>query len=227
MTLPLWRTISKIQLTSWPTYESYTGPLGAQTLTDILGSHLWPPVSNPRSAMVGDNGTVADDKGIGMDRTVRDWELASQGNIVRPLPRNTNLWNRPLTTCLLFFPPRSLHFCAALRKDRNPAHLRFPLRWRRPSSRPCSTMEYSQKATLMMRAYAEVLIAPRISSRTRPSFWRDGHPAIGFSSFSAPQAFQTRKDAQGNHPDRVEAEAMQLEGYTQVEVNAMGERLWR
>ena len=33
------RTISGIQLASWRTYESYTGVLGLQTLTNILGSH--------------------------------------------------------------------------------------------------------------------------------------------------------------------------------------------
>jgi alpha-glucuronidase len=28
------------QLTSWRTYENYTGPLGLQTLTDITGNHF-------------------------------------------------------------------------------------------------------------------------------------------------------------------------------------------
>src|SRR5581483_4349588 len=32
-------TIESIQLTSWRTYENYTGPLGLQTLTDITGNH--------------------------------------------------------------------------------------------------------------------------------------------------------------------------------------------
>ena len=42
----LWHTIprssrrsSRMQLTSWRTYENYTGPLGLQTLTDIVGNH--------------------------------------------------------------------------------------------------------------------------------------------------------------------------------------------
>src|ERR1051325_3816717 len=33
------RTIDALLLSSWPAYENYTGPLGAGTLTDILGSH--------------------------------------------------------------------------------------------------------------------------------------------------------------------------------------------
>ena len=32
-------TINSIQLTSWRTFENYTGPLGLQTLTDIVGDH--------------------------------------------------------------------------------------------------------------------------------------------------------------------------------------------
>src|SRR5262249_36081906 len=32
-------TIDQIQLSSWRTFENYTGPLGLQTLTDIVGNH--------------------------------------------------------------------------------------------------------------------------------------------------------------------------------------------
>src|SRR5439155_21979126 len=33
------KTITDMQLGSWRTYENYTGPLGLQTLTDIVGNH--------------------------------------------------------------------------------------------------------------------------------------------------------------------------------------------
>ena len=36
------QTISDLQLDSWPVYESYTGPLGAGTLTNITGNHYDP-----------------------------------------------------------------------------------------------------------------------------------------------------------------------------------------
>ncbi len=36
------QTISKLQLSSWQIYESYTGPLGAGTLTNIVGNHYDP-----------------------------------------------------------------------------------------------------------------------------------------------------------------------------------------
>jgi alpha-glucuronidase len=62
-------TISAMLLSSWHIYESYTGPLGVGTLTDIVGSHYEP---NPDSAEHNGWGQWirADSQGIGMDRTV-------------------------------------------------------------------------------------------------------------------------------------------------------------
>ena len=63
------RTIAKLQLDSWPVYESYTGPLGAGTLTNITGNHYDP---GPESSEENGWGQWhrADHQGIGMDRTI-------------------------------------------------------------------------------------------------------------------------------------------------------------
>jgi alpha-glucuronidase len=63
------KTISAMQLSSWHVYESYTGPLGAGTLTNILGNHYDP---GPESSEQNGWGQWhrADHQGIGMDRTV-------------------------------------------------------------------------------------------------------------------------------------------------------------
>jgi alpha-glucuronidase len=62
-------TISGVLLDSWPAYERYTGPLGAGTLTDIIGVHYGPGIESSERNGWGQwhraNGT-----GIGMDRTV-------------------------------------------------------------------------------------------------------------------------------------------------------------
>jgi alpha-glucuronidase len=63
------RTISDMQMASWHIYESYTGSLGAQTLTDILGSHYGPGVESSERNGWG-QWHRADHEGIGMDRTV-------------------------------------------------------------------------------------------------------------------------------------------------------------
>src|SRR5258708_3826941 len=40
------QTIVDLELKSWPAYENYTGPLGAGTLTDIIGVHYGPAVES-------------------------------------------------------------------------------------------------------------------------------------------------------------------------------------
>ena len=63
------RTITQMQLDSWHTYESYTGPLGVGTLTNILGNHYDPgPESSERNGW--GQWHRADHQGLGMDRTV-------------------------------------------------------------------------------------------------------------------------------------------------------------
>jgi alpha-glucuronidase len=62
------QTIEQIQLTSWRTYENYTGPLGLQTLTDITGNHYGVNVEASERNGWG-QWHRADESGVGMDRT--------------------------------------------------------------------------------------------------------------------------------------------------------------
>jgi alpha-glucuronidase len=62
-------TIDAMLLSSWNIYESYTGPLGAGTLTNILGDHYSPNVESSERNGWG-QWHRADHDGIGMDRTV-------------------------------------------------------------------------------------------------------------------------------------------------------------
>lgn len=63
------KMIAAMQLSSWRTYEDYTGPLGLGTLTNILGDHYSP---DPESAENNGWGQWirADHNGVGMDRTM-------------------------------------------------------------------------------------------------------------------------------------------------------------
>jgi alpha-glucuronidase len=63
------KAINNLQLSSWKVYEEYTGPLGAGTLTNILGNHYDP---GPESSEENGWGQWhrADHNGIGMDRTI-------------------------------------------------------------------------------------------------------------------------------------------------------------
>ncbi len=62
-------TVNDIQLSSWRTYEDYTGPLGLQTLTDITGNHYSVNVEASERNGWG-QWHRADAERVGMDRTV-------------------------------------------------------------------------------------------------------------------------------------------------------------
>ncbi len=61
--------VNKLELDSWHIYESYTGPLGVGTLTDIIGIHFGPGIESAERNGWG-QWIRADNNGIGMDRTV-------------------------------------------------------------------------------------------------------------------------------------------------------------
>ncbi|NII09536.1 alpha-glucuronidase family glycosyl hydrolase [Oleiagrimonas sp. C23AA] len=62
-------TVNQVLLPSWRTYEDYTGPLGLQTLTNILGPHYGPAPQSQEHNGWG-QWFRATHKGVGMDRTV-------------------------------------------------------------------------------------------------------------------------------------------------------------
>jgi alpha-glucuronidase len=63
------QTVTAMLLSSWQVYESYTGPLGAGTLTDILGSHYGPGVESSERNGWG-QWHRADHQEVGMDRSI-------------------------------------------------------------------------------------------------------------------------------------------------------------
>ena len=95
------KTISAMQLSSWRTYEDYTGPLGLGTLTNILGDHYSP---DPESAEHNGWGQWirADHNGVGMDRTI-----ATGTGFIGQYPPAVQQIYESLTNCpdhlLLFF----------------------------------------------------------------------------------------------------------------------------
>lgn len=93
-------TITHMSMESWPAYENYTGNLGLQTLTDILYTRFGP---NPYHAEHNGWGqwTRTYHENIGMDRTVSNGtgysgrypsELASMYENVSTTPDNLLLW---------------------------------------------------------------------------------------------------------------------------------------
>jgi alpha-glucuronidase len=95
------RTLDDLQLRSWHVYESYTGPLGAGTLTNITGNHYDPaPDSSERNGW--GQWHRADHEGIGMDRT-----MATGTGFIGQYPPEVQKLYEPVKSCpdnlLLFF----------------------------------------------------------------------------------------------------------------------------
>jgi alpha-glucuronidase len=95
------QTITKLQLDSWPVYESYTGFLGVGTLTNITGNHYDPgPMSSEENGW--GQWHRADHQGIGMDRTI-----ATGTGYIGQYPAEVQKLYEPLANCpdnlLLFF----------------------------------------------------------------------------------------------------------------------------
>lgn len=63
------RTVDAMQMKSWHVYESYTGPNGMGTLTNILGHHFGPGIESAERNGWG-QWFRGEKDGIGMDRTV-------------------------------------------------------------------------------------------------------------------------------------------------------------
>src|SRR6202012_1545062 len=70
-------TIGAMQMSSWRTYENYTGPLGLQTLTDITGNHYGVSVEASENNGWGQSHRGVP-RGVGMDRPAADTGLTEQ-----------------------------------------------------------------------------------------------------------------------------------------------------
>ena len=204
------QTISQMQLASWHAYENYTGPLGAQTLTDILGSHYGPGVESSERNGWG-QWHRANDKGIGMDRTVATG-TGYVGQYRAPVAARYESIETTPDELLLFFHhvpyTLPLHSGKTVIQHIYDSHYEgaelaadFARRWN------------SLKGRIDDEPHADVLA--RLEYQAGHAIvWRDAICNWFLRASGIPDA----KGRAGHHPNRVEAEAMQLQGYVPVEV---------
>ena len=199
------RTVVGLELDSWPVYEKYTGPLGAGTLTDIINIHYGPA---PESSEYNGWGQWhrADDKGVGMDRTV----ATGTGYIGQYRPAVAKLYEQ-LATCpdelLLFM--HHVPYTHVLKSGKTviqhiydshyegaEAAAGFVRRWR------------ALKGRVDQARYEEVLA--RLEYQAGHALvWRD---AI-CNWFLRKSGIADAKGRVGHDANRIEAEAMRLAGY--------------
>jgi alpha-glucuronidase len=197
-------TIVDMLLKSWRTYESYTGPLGAGTLTDVTNSHYGPGVgSNTSGGWTPWHG--ADATGIGRGRTA-----AGSGFIAQYRPAVAKRFEA-IETCpdeLLLFMHR-VPYSHTLKSGKTviqhiyDAHYagaadaaRLPQQWE------------SLKGKIDGERYNAVL-KRLIYQAGHAQLWRD---AV-CNWFLDKSGIADSEGRVGNYPNRFEAEVMQAEGY--------------
>jgi alpha-glucuronidase len=199
------KTIVKLQLDSWPTYEKYTGPLGAGTLTDIIHVHYGPaPDSSERNGW--GQWHRADEKGVGMDRTVE----TGTGYIGQYSPPVAAIYES-LGSCpddLLLFMHHVpytyvLHSGKTVIQHIYDSHYEgaeeadgFVARWK------------SLKGKVDDERYRDILARLEYQAG-HAEVWRDSV----CSYFLRKSGIPDTKGRVGHFPGRVEAEAMKLDGY--------------
>jgi alpha-glucuronidase len=204
-------TITQMAVESWPAYENYSGNLGIQTLTDILYTHFGP---NPQSQ--DNNGwgqwTRADHETIGMDRTVSNGtgfsgtyppQIAAMYENISTTPDDLLLWfhHVPYTQRLKSGKTVIQHFYDAHYAGAETAQT-FAARWQ------------SLQGKIDDQRFDEQLYRLRYQAG-HSIVWRDA--IVDF--YHNISGIADDYNRVGNHPWRIEAEDMDLNGYKFYTVN--------
>lgn len=203
-------TVVNLQLSSWRTYENYTGPLGLQTLTDITGNHYGVSVEASERNGWG-QWHRADNEGVGMDRSA----ATGTGYSAQYRPSVAAMYEKADSTpddLLLFFHHVSykykLHSAKTVIQSLYDSHYdgaetaqRYAQEWKALEGR------------LDDRRYKEVLAQLEYQAG-QAQVWRD---AV-CNWFLKESGIADERGRVGKYPGRVEAEAMTLDGYAMAGV---------
>jgi alpha-glucuronidase len=199
------QTVMDLELRSWRVYESYTGPLGVGTLTDILHGHYGPGIETAEGNGWG-QWIRADQQGIGMDRTV-----ATGTGYIGQYPAQVASIYETLERCpdslLLFFhhvPYKYvLHSGKTLIQEIYDSHYQGA-----SEAQQFSDMWRLLRGKVDEQRYHAVL--QRLGYQAGHAIvWRD---AI-CNWFQRESGIADSRGRVGHDANRIEAEAMQLEGY--------------
>ncbi|GIZ38015.1 hypothetical protein CKM354_000144200 [Cercospora kikuchii] len=204
-------TIAEMSMQSWPAYENYTGNLGIQTLTDILYTHFGP---NPQSQDGNGWGqwTRADNEGIGMDRTVSN----GTGYAGQYPPQVAQLFENISTTpddLLLWF--HHVPYTHILKSGKSVAQHFYDAHYAgAETAQNFVTLWNSLHGLIDAERYNEVLYRQEFQAG-HSIVWRD---AINNWIYNL-SSIEDTSSRVGNHPWRIEAEDMHLDGYEIYDVS--------
>ena len=205
------KIMTEISMESWPAYENYSGNLGIQTLTDILYTHYGP---NPASQ--DNNGwgqwTRADHKTVGMDRTCWNGtcfsgqyppEIYQMYEDLDSTPDNYVLWFHHVNWTHV------LHSGKTVIQHFYDAHY--------------EGAETAQKFAKMMTTLKGKIDSERFDEMMYRQTYQAGHSIVWRDAivdyYWNMTGIEDQHGRVGNHPWRIDASTMQLDGYKPYVVN--------
>jgi alpha-glucuronidase len=199
-------TIAGIQLTSWRTYENYTGPLGLQTLTDITGNHYGVNVEASERNGWG-QWHRADEAGVGMDRTAATG-TGYIGQYREPVAKMYESLDNCPDDLLLFM--HHVPYTYKLKSGKTVIQYIYDSHYEGADAVAATVAQWKTLAGLVdERRYHDVLSQLEYQAG-HAAVWRDA-VTTWFARASKIADAAGRVD---HYPGRVEAEAMTLTGYT-------------
>jgi alpha-glucuronidase len=203
-------TIARIQLDSWRTYENYTGPLGLQTLTDIVGNHYGVAVEASERNGWG-QWHRADERGVGMDRTV----ATGTGFIGQYSPSVARLYES-LETCpddlILFM--HHVPYTHLLRSGKTVIQYIYDSHYEGAEAVARYVREWKSLQDRIDDGRYEEVLAQLQYQAGQAIVWRD---AVSNWFLRASGIPDSRRRV-GFYPGRIEAESMDLSGYAPTSV---------
>ncbi len=204
------QTITAMLLRSWEVYERYTGPLGAQTLTDITGSHFGPGVEASERNGWG-QWHRADEKGIGMDRTVATG-TGFTGQYAEAVAKIYESLQSTPDDLLLWF--HHVPYTHRLQSGKMVIQHIYDVHYEGAANAEGYVAQWQSLNGLVDEERFHFIRALLEFQAGHARVWRD---AI-CNWFHKTSGIADEKDRVGRHPDRVEAETMRMTGYRPMNV---------
>jgi alpha-glucuronidase len=199
-------TVDSILLSSWSTFENYTGPLGLQTLTDITGNHYGVNVEASERNGWG-QWHRADEQGVGMDRTV----ATGTGYIGQYRPAVAKVYES-LETCpddlLLFM--HHVPYTYKLHGGKTVVQYIYDSHYAGAEAVADYARQWKGLKGLVDEQRYDDVLAQLEYQAGQAVVWRDAVNTWFATASKIPDA----QGRVGHYPGRFEAETMSLEGYT-------------
>ncbi|HZL42588.1 MAG TPA: alpha-glucuronidase family glycosyl hydrolase [Verrucomicrobiae bacterium] len=204
-------TVKQMQLASWRVYEDYTGPLGAGGLTDIIGVHYGPGIESSERNGWG-QWHRADQQGIGMDRTT----ATGTGFIGQYSPVVAGRYES-LKTCpdelLLFF--HHVPYGYRLHSGNTVIQHIYDTHYRGAAEVLDWVSQWkSLKGRVDDQRFEDVLASLEYQAG-HAVVWRDAVCQWFLKQSGIPD----KRGRAGHYTNRIEAEAMKLDGYESIAIN--------